>query len=215
MATKIFRALIMGAPASGKGTISSRILKEFNLKYIATGDILRQQIQMKTQLGKESKKYIDQGQLVPDGLVIKCVLNKINAIGNDSWLLDGFPRTLEQAEYLWNFQTVDAVINLVVPHQIIIERTQGRWVHLPSGRVYNTDFNKPKIPFHDDLTGEPLVQRDDDRPETVRKRLNIYDEQTKPLTEFYRKHDVLHEFAGNTSDEIWPLVQQYLRKAIV
>lgn len=215
MATKIFRALIMGAPASGKGTISGRILKEFNLKYIACGDILRQQIQMKTPLGREAKKYIDQGQFVPDGLVIKCILNKINGIGNDSWLLDGFPRTPEQAEFLWNFQPVDAVINLVVPHHIIIERTRGRWVHLASGRVYNTDFNKPKVPYHDDVTGEPLVQRDDDQPETVRKRLEIYAELTKPLTEYYRQRGLLHEFAGNTSDEIWPLVQQYLRKAIV
>lgn len=215
MATKIFRALIMGAPASGKGTISSRILKKFNLKYMACGDILRQQIQLKTPLGLEARKFTEKGQLVPDDLVIKCILNKINGIGNDSWLLDGFPRTIEQAEYLWNFQRVDAVINLIVPHQVIIERTQGRWVHLQSGRVYNTDFNKPKVPFRDDLTGDPLVQRDDDQPETVRRRLQIYEELTKPLTEYYRNHGILHEFAGNTSDEIWPLVERYLKKAIV
>lgn len=215
MATKIFRALIMGAPASGKGTISSRILTKFNLKYVACGDILRQQIQLKTPLGIEAKKFIDKGQLVPDDLVIKCILNKINGIGNDSWLLDGFPRTIEQAEYLWNFQKVDAVINLIVPHQVIIERTQGRWVHLQSGRVYNTDFNKPKVPFRDDLTGDSLVQREDDRPETVRRRLQIYDDLTKPLTDYYQNHGILHEFAGNTSDEIWPLVERYLNKAIV
>lgn len=215
MATKIFRALIMGAPASGKGTISSRILKKFDMKYMACGDILRQQIQLKTPLGVEAKRCIEKGQLVPDDLVIKCIMNKINGIGNDSWLLDGFPRTIEQAEYLWNFQSVDTVINLVVPHQVIIDRTQGRWVHLPSGRVYNTDFNKPKIPFRDDLTGHPLVQRDDDRPETVRRRLQIYEDLTKPLTEYYRQHGVLHEFAGSTSDEIWPQVEAYLKKAIV
>lgn len=205
----------MGAPASGKGTISSRIVQRFNLKYMSCGDILRQQIQMKTALGVEAKKYIQNGQLVPDGLVIKCILNKINGIGNDSWLLDGFPRTIEQAEYLWNFQTVDSVINLVVPHQIIIERVQGRWVHLASGRVYNTDFNKPKVPFRDDVTGEPLVQREDDNWKTVQKRLEIYETTTKPLTQYYKKHGILHEFAGNTSDEIWPHVESYLKKAMV
>lgn len=215
MATKIFRALIMGAPASGKGTISSRILKKFNMKYMSSGDILRQQIQLKTPLGIEAAKYIGKGQLVPDDLIIRCIFNKINGIGNDSWLLDGFPRTIEQAEYLWNFQSVDAVISLVVPHEVIIERTRGRWIHPSSGRVYNTDFNKPKVAFRDDLTGEQLVQREDDRPETVRQRLQVYENLTKPLIEYYRNHRVLHEFAGNTSDEIWPLVENYLKKAIV
>lgn len=130
------------------------------------------------------------------------------------WLLDGFPRTIAQAEYLWNFQPVESVINLHVPHDEIIERVKHRWVHLPSGRVYNLHFNKPKVDGRDDVTGEELVQREDDKPETVRKRLEIYDECIKPMADFYRKIGILVEFSGRTTNEIWPKIEDYLEKAI-
>lgn len=205
----------LSAPGSGKGTISERITKEYYMQYAATGDMLRQNVKMKTPLGIQANKYIQEGQLVPDDLIIKVILNRVNAIGNDSWLLDGFPRTISQAEYLWNFQPVESVINLHVPHDVIIERVKDRWVHLPSGRVYNSHFNRPKVPGHDDLTGEKLVQREDDRPETVKRRLEIYEACIKPMAEFYDKHGVLHEFSGNTTDEIWPKIEAYLDRAIV
>lgn len=214
MASKVFRALVMGAPGSGKGTVSERIIKRFNLKYLSSGDVLRQNIQGKTPLGLEAANFMQKGQLVPDELVIKCITNQLLALENSSWLLDGFPRTIEQAEYLWTFQKVDSVLNLIVPHKIIINRIQKRWVHLKSGRVYNTEFNAPKVPGIDDVTGEPLIQREDDKPETVQNRLNIYEKTTKPLAEFYKKHGILAEFAGNTTNEIWPSVEAYLENAM-
>lgn len=214
---KVFRAVIMGAPASGKGTISARICSHFKLHHLACGDILRQNIQLKTPLGEEAQKYISVGKLVPDELVIKCILDKIKEIPSPSentWLLDGFPRTIEQADKLADAEQLDAVLNLVVPHDVIIDRVKGRWVHLASGRVYNTDFNKPKVPFKDDVTGEPLVQRDDDKPETVKKRLEIYENFSKPLIEYYAKKKLLVEFEGRTSNEIWPKVQEFLKNKI-
>lgn len=211
---KNFHAIIMGAPGSGKGTISERIIKHFNFNYASTGDIFRSNIRMKTPLGLEAEKYISAGQLAPDDLVIKCILNRVNAIGNDSWLLDGFPRTIAQAEYLWKFQPVESVIKLNVPHEVIVERLRQRWVHIPSGRVYNLEFNKPKVSGKDDVTGEDLEQREDDKPEIVRKRLEIYEECIKPMADFYRQLDVLNEFNGRTSDEIWPQVERYLAKSV-
>lgn len=211
---KLFRAIIMGAPGSGKGTISERIVKRFHMKYAATGDLLRQNVKMKTPLGVQASTYMQNGQLVPDDLIIKCILNRLTAIGNDCWLLDGFPRTLDQAEYLWSFQPVESVISLHVPHDVIIERIKDRWVHLPSGRVYNTQFNKPKVAGRDDVTGDELVQRDDDKPETVRKRLEIYDACIKPMADFYRDLGILNEFEGRTTDEIWPQIERYLEKVV-
>lgn len=129
-----------------------------------------------------------------------------------SWLLDGFPRTYAQAQTLWELQKIDCVINLIVPYDIIIDRVKKRWVHMASGRVYNLDFNPPKVPFKDDVTGEPLVQRTDDDPELLKKRLQIYDEMTKPVINFYKVHNIIHDFQGSSSDEIWPKIKGFLKK---
>lgn len=204
----------MGAPGSGKGTISERIMSCFNFHYASTGDMLRANIRMKTPLGQQAEKYIAAGQLVPDDLIIKVILNRVSGIGNDSWLLDGFPRTIAQAEYLWKFQPVEAVMKLNVPHEEIVERLKQRWVHIPSGRVYNLEFNKPKVPGKDDVTGEDLEQREDDKPDIVRKRLEIYEECIKPMADFYRGLNVLQEFNGRTTDEIWPKVESFLQKSV-
>ncbi|RZC39708.1 ADK and/or AAA 17 domain containing protein [Asbolus verrucosus] len=210
MATKLFRSVILGAPASGKGTISSRIVKNFNLEHISSGDKLRQNIKNKTTIGVAVEKYLQSGQLVPDDLMVKFIYEEINEAANKPWLLDGFPRTLAQAESLWSLQKLDVVLNLVVPFEVIIERVKGRWIHLSSGRVYNTNFNAPKIPGKDDITGEDLVQRVDDQPEVVTKRLEEYEKLTKPVIDYYRKIGILQEFCGNTSDEIWPKVHDSL-----
>uniref|UniRef100_A0A182RGR2 GTP:AMP phosphotransferase, mitochondrial n=1 Tax=Anopheles funestus TaxID=62324 RepID=A0A182RGR2_ANOFN len=207
---KLFRAIIMGAPGSGKGTVSGRIVKAFNLKHISSGDLLRSNIEKRTELGLIADKYIREGKLVPDIYITKCILNELEQIQSYSWLLDGFPRTREQADDLWKQERIDSVINLDVPFDVIIERIQSRWVHLPSGRVYNVGFNDPKTPGRDDITGEPLSQRPDDNPVAVRKRLEVYDACTRPINEYFDKKGVLVTFKGSTTDEIWPHVKKYL-----
>lgn len=207
------RALILGAPASGKGTISSRIVKKYNLNHVASGDRLRHHIQASTPFGLKVKAFLDEGKLVPDDTIIDFMLDELSKVSGP-WLLDGFPRTKTQAEQLWKLQPVDFAINLNVPFDVIIDRVKGRWVHLASGRVYNVDFNAPKVSGKDDVTGEDLVQRPDDKPEAVSKRLQIYKEMTEPLLEFYEKLGILREFKGRTSDEIWPQVVEFLDKKL-
>lgn len=210
MLSKIFRAVILGAPASGKGTISKRIVDKFGFAHISPGDLLRLNVINKTELGKKAKVFIDQGKLVPDDMIIKFVMSRLTEVGNKSWMLDGFPRTVVQAQRLATLEQLDAVINLEVSHEVIIDRVKGRWIHLPSGRVYNIGFNDPKVPGKDDVTGEDLVQRDDDKPEIVAQRLEIYDEMMTPVIDYYMKHDLVTNFKGNTTAEIWPKVEQFL-----
>nr|XP_029133915.1 GTP:AMP phosphotransferase AK3, mitochondrial isoform X2 [Labrus bergylta] len=189
---RIFRAVVTGPPGSGKGTVSSRITKTFGLKHISSGDILRANINARTELGLLMKSCIDQGQLIPDDVMSRLILSDLRATDQSSWLLDGFPRTVTQAEALDDTCSVDTVINLNVPFQTIKQRLTSRWTHLSSGRVYNIDFNPPKVPGLDDVTGEPLVQRDDDTPETVTHRLKAYETQTEPVLEYYSQTHTLH-----------------------
>lgn len=208
--SKLLKILILGAPASGKGTISSRIVKKYNVEHVSSGDKLRDHIEKQTDLGKEVKLYLNEGKLVPDEVMIKFMLTELKKVADKPWLLDGFPRTVAQANALWKIQPVDVVLNLVVPFEVIIDRVKNRWVHLPSGRVYNIGFNTPKVEGKDDETGEPLVQRPDDKPEAVRQRLEIYDSLTRPVIDFYKAKNILKEFEGRTSNEIWPKVTAYL-----
>uniref|UniRef100_A0A8C1X3M8 GTP:AMP phosphotransferase AK3, mitochondrial n=1 Tax=Cyprinus carpio TaxID=7962 RepID=A0A8C1X3M8_CYPCA len=210
----VFRAVIMGAPGSGKGTVSSRIAQSFALKHLSSGDMLRANIEAKTDLGLLMKSCIDQGQLVPDDVISRLVLSSLRGLEQTSWLLDGFPRTVAQADALDSVYDVDSVINLDVPSQTIRERLTSRWVHLPSGRVYNIDFNPPKKPGLDDVTGELLVQRDDDSPETVSRRLKDYERQTQPVLEYYRSKGVLETFSGTETNKIWPHVHAFLARKI-
>ncbi|XP_076025279.1 GTP:AMP phosphotransferase AK3, mitochondrial [Genypterus blacodes] len=211
---RIFRAVIMGPPGSGKGTVSGRITKTFQLKHVSSGDILRANVNAKTELGLLMKSCIDQGQLVPDGVMSRLILGDLRALGNTSWLLDGFPRTVAQAEALEDVYSVDTVINLNVPFQTIKQRLTSRWTHLPSGRVYNTDFNPPKVVGTDDVTGEALVQRDDDTPVTVMRRLKAYENQTEPVLEYFRCKGVLATFTGTETNKIWPHVEAFLHKKL-
>lgn len=205
-----FRAVILGAPGSGKGTISSRIVRKFDMVHVSSGDLLRKSIVGNTALGLEAKTYIDAGQLVPDEVMLNVITSELRKYSKENWLLDGFPRTLNQAEKLYQTEPINVAINLVVPFDIIIERIKGRWIHLSSGRVYNTEFNAPKVPGKDDVTGEPLTQRKDDQPEAVQKRLEIYSKTFNPILEFYKSKGILEEFSGKTSDEIWPYVFKFL-----
>ncbi|KAA0703779.1 GTP:AMP phosphotransferase AK3, mitochondrial [Triplophysa tibetana] len=198
----VFRGVIMGAPGSGKGTVSSRIAQSFGLQHLSSGDTLRANIEAKTDLGLLMKSCIDQGQLVPDDVISRLILTSLRNMNQSSWLLDGFPRTVAQAEALDSMCDVDSVINLDVPFQTIRERLTSRWVHLPSGRGL------------DDVTGEPLVQRDDDSPETVTRRLKDYERQTQPVLEYYRSKGVLETFTGTETNKIWPHVHAFLSKKI-
>ncbi|XP_029564424.1 GTP:AMP phosphotransferase AK3, mitochondrial [Salmo trutta] len=211
---RIFRAVIMGPPGSGKGTVSGRIVKSFGLMHLSSGDLLRANIKAKTELGLLMKSCIDQGQLVPDDVISRLILTEMRNIDQSSWLLDGFPRTVSQAESLDNVYSVDTVINLDVPYQTIKQRLTSRWLHLPSGRVYNIDFNPPKIAGLDDVTGEPLIQRHDDTPETVTRRLKAYENQTQPVLEYYRSKGVLETFSGTETNQIWPHIQAFLSKKL-
>ncbi|PNF18126.1 GTP:AMP phosphotransferase AK3, mitochondrial [Cryptotermes secundus] len=212
---KAFKAVIIGAPASGKGTISSRIIKYFEVKHVSSGDILRSHMSRNTDFGLKVKQYVNKGHLVPDELMISLIKSELGLLKNNNWLLDGFPRTREQAEELYTKEPIDVALNLIVPFEIIIERVKGRWIHEPSGRIYNTEYSPPKITGKDDVTGEELIQRPDDQPEAVRKRLEVYSDSINPVLDFYRKKGILQDFKGNTSDEIWPLVYNFLKKYMV
>eukprot|EP01136_Pigoraptor_vietnamica_P045689 Opistho-1_new@23956 len=207
--TPNLRVMIMGPPGGGKGTISSRIVRDFGVLHLSSGDALRNQILRKTDLGTEADKHMKAGNLVPDDLMINLMLNELKRCEGRTWLLDGFPRTVKQAERLNETFPLDIVINLDVPFDEIVERIKHRKVHLPSGRVYHDIFNPPKVPGVDDISGEKLVVRDDDKPEAVMRRLQRYADSTQPLIDYYKNKRVLYSFAGRESDVIYPQVQRF------
>lgn len=199
----------MGPPGAGKGTISGRISSTFKLTHLSSGDILRTHVSQQTALGKEAQHYISAGLLVPDTTMVSLILDSIGE-GKQRWLLDGFPRTLQQAVALSRHVTLDTVINLNVPSTTIIDRIKGRWIHMPSGRVYHDEYNPPKVARLDDHTGEELSQRPDDHPDTVQDRLTQYETQTRPVLEFYDRQNLLQSFTGTESDVLWPQIKKYL-----
>ncbi|KAG2461779.1 KAD4 kinase, partial [Polypterus senegalus] len=185
MAAKLFRAVILGPPGSGKGTIAQRIAHSFGLQHLSSGDCLREDIAARTDAGILAKKFIEQGLLVPDHVVTRLMLNRLEKMTNRNWLLDGFPRTLQQAEVLNNSCDLDMVIMLNIPFETLKERLSARWIHPSSGRVYNMEFNPPHIEGIDDISGEPLVRHEDDKPEAVLARLRQYKDVAKPVINFY------------------------------
>ncbi|WP_455015710.1 adenylate kinase [Kingella oralis] len=183
------KVLLLGAPGAGKGTQAQFITREFGIPQISTGDMLRAAIKAGTPLGLEAKKIMDAGGLVRDDIIIGMVKERIAQPDcAHGFLFDGFPRTLAQAEAMVAAGVdLDAVVEIDVPDAAIVERMSGRRVHLPSGRTYHVKYNPPKVSGKDDETGEDLVQRDDDKEETVKKRLAVYHEQTEVLVDFYSK----------------------------
>jgi adenylate kinase len=182
------RVILLGAPGAGKGTQAQLIMERFGIPQISTGDMLRAAVKAGTALGLQAKDIMASGGLVSDDLIIALVKERIAS--NDcarGFLFDGFPRTIPQAEALLEADIgIDYVIEIHVPDEEIVARLSGRRVHEASGRVYHIEHNAPKQAGHDDLTGEPLVQRPDDKEETVRKRLGVYHDQTEPLVDFYK-----------------------------
>ncbi|MDF7676046.1 adenylate kinase [Neisseriaceae bacterium ESL0693] len=181
--------LLLGAPGAGKGTQAQFITAEFHIPQISTGDMLRAAVKAGTPLGQEAKKIMDAGGLVRDDIIVALVKERIQeADCHGGFLLDGFPRTLPQAEALVQAGIqLDAVVEIDVPDEVIVTRMSGRRVHLPSGRTYHVVYNPPKTENQDDVTGEALIQREDDREETVKRRLTVYHEQTEVLVNFYGK----------------------------
>ena len=183
------RLILLGAPGAGKGTQASVICKRFGIPQISTGDMLRAAVKAGTPLGLEAKKVMDSGSLVGDEIILGLVKERIAqpdcAAG---FLFDGFPRTLPQADALKvNGVVLDYVLEIDVPDSAIVERMSGRRVHVASGRTYHQRFNPPKVAGKDDVTGEELIQRVDDLEETVKKRLEVYQRQTRPLVEYYER----------------------------
>jgi len=235
---------MFGKPGAGKGTLSARLVEKYDILSLSTGDLLRQHIAERTDIGREAEDIVAQGGLLPDQFVLKVVTSKLDSrLQNKHWILDGFPRTLGQAQLLDGHlknqnMPLTLVINLDVPDKIILGRISDRLVHLPSGRVYNTSYNPPKLDGRDDQTGEPLTKRPDDNHEIFARRLAEFYESTSPLLDYYTNeastspsevprnpnlhpHQLtfpqpratlkLRSLSGSTSDEIWPHLQQTVR----
>ncbi|KAJ3016757.1 hypothetical protein HKX48_003888 [Thoreauomyces humboldtii] len=205
----------MGSPGAGKGTQTKRLRYKFDFKAVSSGDLLRQSILDGAPLGVQAQAIIEEGGLVPDDMIVELILFELDKFKNQSWMLDGFPRTLAQAKVLdahlkEHHQPLDLVIDLDVPENVILQRIIDRWIHPPSGRTYNMSYNPPMIEGFDDETGDPLAKRPDDNVETFKARLDKYHELTKPLLDYYGSQGVLRSFHGKTSDEIYPQLETAL-----
>lgn len=183
------RILLFGCPGAGKGTQATFIATRYRIPHISTGNMLREAISLNNQLGRQVKEIIDSGQLVSDDIMIELVDRRLSSHDcANGFLLDGFPRTVFQAQALLDKKIyVDYLINIVVSEKEIVRRISGRRVDPDSGRTYHVEFNPPKIPGHDDVSGKRLIQREDDKEETVRHRLAVYYNQTKPLLDYYNE----------------------------
>ena len=201
------KILLIGPPGGGKGTQAKKLSSKFNIPQISTGDMLRNHVKKMSELGIEAKEFMDKGELVPDELILKMMKSKLSDNDcNNGYILDGFPRTLPQAKgldaLLDNIDSnLDKVIIIKVDDDVIIDRMSGRRVHKNSGRIYHIKYNPPKNEGLDDITNEPLSIRSDDKKETVKNRLKIYHDLTKPLINFYNIKNILFEVNGENEIE--------------
>ena len=197
--------MLLGPPGGGKGTQANLLINKFNIPQISTGDMLREHIKNKTELGNLAKEFMEKGELVPDSLILDMMEDKLSSNEcKNGFILDGFPRTIPQAKGLNTIlkkihKVLDKVIVLDVNDDNIVTRMGGRRVHLSSGRVYHIKFNPPKNENLDDITNEKLTIRNDDKEETVRNRLKVYHEMTKPLIEFYNTNNIILKIDGSKS----------------
>jgi adenylate kinase len=197
--------ILLGPPGAGKGTQAARLREDFDLAYIATGDLLREHVKRQTELGCEARAYMDDGKLVPDDLVIAMILHKVEEEGDDGFLLDGFPRTVTQADALNEEleqlgRRLTAALAIEAPDDVVIERLSGRR-QCSNGHLYHVTFDPPKHEGVCDQCGKPLHQRKDDQPDVIQKRLTTYHEQTEPLKGYYEQRGLLRRFDG-TRDKV-------------
>ncbi|KAH8700630.1 adenylate kinase 2 [Talaromyces proteolyticus] len=223
---KAARIILIGAPGVGKGTQTERLLARFpQLAAISSGDLLRDNVRRKTPLGIQAETLMQAGNLVPDAVMLDLISTELSTKGwitpsqpgeaaspstkpstAVSFILDGFPRTATQATSLDQILPINFAVHLLTPPAVIISRITKRWIHAPSGRVYNTDFNPPKVFGKDDITGEPLTQREDDSIQTWKERLNKFEESSRTLLDHYNNKGCLWRVEGNSSDEISPKI---------
>ncbi|NXQ64670.1 KAD4 kinase, partial [Anthoscopus minutus] len=209
MASKLLRAVVLGPPGSGKGTVCERIARSFGLQHLSSGQFLRE------SLGGGGAHWLSQGGQ-DHFTAVSLIPSVVRGHEIEAWTHNhnSFPRTLGQAKALDGICELDLVISLNIPFETLKDRLSARWVHPASGRVYNMDFNPPHTQGVDDLTGEPLVQREDDRPEAVAARLRKYKDAAKPVIELYKSRGILHSFSGTETNKIWPYVYTLLSSRI-
>jgi len=199
--------ILLGPPGAGKGTQAERLRADFDVPYYATGDILRAAVKEGTELGREAQEYMSRGDLVPDDLIIRAIMDRVDSPeARDGFILDGFPRTVKQAEALESAigglgRRLTAALSIEAPDEEVIRRLSGRRMCEKNGHVYHVDFDPPKNEGFCDQDGSPLVQRDDDREDTVRHRLDVFHDQTKPLIDLYCKQGILRRFDGTRTPE--------------
>lgn len=201
--------VFLGPPGAGKGTMASRLAEAKGIPHISTGDMFRAAMANKTELGLKAKAIMEAGDLVPDELTIAMVRERLaQPDAAQGYILDGFPRTIPQAEALDGFAKIDKAVRFELDQDQLVRRLSGRRVHKPSGRTYHVEFNPPKEPGKDDVTGEPLIQRDDDKEEAIRNRLKVYEEQTAPLVDYYEQKGILVSVdASPAPDQVFETVQ--------
>jgi adenylate kinase len=209
--------ILLGPPGAGKGTQAARLVEDFDLPYYATGDILRAAVKEESELGKEAKQYMDEGELVPDEVICRVIMERVDsAEAEDGFLLDGFPRTLPQAETLESAlerrgRRLTAALMIEAPDEEVVRRLSGRRICTANQHLYHVEFDPPKEEGICDQDGSPLVQREDDKPETVKKRLDVYRRQTEPLAKHYDEKGLLRRFDGTVSAGE---VQDHIRAAV-
>ncbi len=205
--------IFLGPPGAGKGTIAAKAKDVFNIPHISTGDLFRANIKNETELGKQVKEILAAGNLVPDEITIKMVENRLaEDDAKNGYILDGFPRTIAQADALAKMSNVDYVVNFCIDRDVILKRLSGRRVCKSTGRTYHILYNPPKVEGIDDETGEPLIQRDDDKEEAILNRLEVYEKSTAPLIDYYREKDLLVDIdVSGAPDEIMENLKKILK----
>jgi adenylate kinase len=214
------RIILLGPPGAGKGTQANNLIRDYGLVQLSTGDMLRAAVKSGSEIGKKAKAVMDAGQLVSDEIVAGIVKERIQEPDcSRGFMLDGFPRTIPQAEMLDAMLDelgvrIERVVEIQVDDNAVVKRISGRRIHQPSGRTYHVEFNPPKVAGKDDVTGEDLIQRDDDNENTVRNRLNAYHEQTSPLAQYYTEKGVLVSVDGMQSpEEVYSQIRSVLPTA--